>query len=112
MKEIKEQGAQGDVMFMRVNIIPPSAKEEKTNGKTVVAHSETGHNHVIDNPDVKMFREPGDPMIAYLSVEGTGAEVVHHRSFDTHETIKLPAGLWQVRRQREYTPEGWRRVED
>ena len=36
----------------------------------------------------------------------------HLRSFDTHETIKLPVGTFEIRRQREYTPEGWRRVED
>lgn len=116
MKEIKEQGAQGDVLFLRVDRIPEAAKDvtaiERSGGVLILSHSETGHHHAIDNPEVKMFREPGDPMIAYLQIEGVGAEVVHHRSFDTHETIKLPAGLWQVRRQREYTPEGWRRVED
>lgn len=114
MKEIKEQGAQGDVMFRRVGEIPQSATESvpRENGKLIVTHSETGHHHAIDAPDVKMFREPRDPLVAYLQVGGAGAEVVHHRSFDTHETIKLPAGLWQVRRQREHTPDGWRRVED
>lgn len=34
------------------------------------------------------------------------------RSFDTHESILLKGGTYEIRRQREYTPEGWRRVED
>jgi len=114
MIEIKNQGAQGDVMFMRVDAVPPAATEEVSREarRLIVTHSETGHHHAIDNPDVRMFREPRDPLICYLAVDGEFADVVHHRPFHTHETIRLPAGTWQVRRQREYTPEGWRRVED
>ena len=36
----------------------------------------------------------------------------HLRSFDTHEPILFEKGAYQVRRQREYIPEGFRRVED
>jgi|SRR6478609_6283308 len=114
MIEIKNQGAQGDVMFVRVSAIPPAASEEvvRENGRLIVTHSETGHHHAIDKLEARMFREPRDPLICYLAIDGEHADVVHHRPFDTHETIRLPQGLWQVRRQREYTPEGWRRVED
>jgi hypothetical protein len=36
----------------------------------------------------------------------------HKRTFDTHESILFEPGNYKVRRQREYTPEGFRRVED
>ena len=58
----------------------------------------------------------GDPMISYLEVieatEEAEALLTHLRTFDTHETIGIPVGKFEIRRQREYTPEGWRRVED
>ena len=40
------------------------------------------------------------------------AAVTHERSYHTHAALTLPPGLYEVRQQREYTPEGFRRVED
>jgi hypothetical protein len=57
-----------------------------------------------------------DPLISYLSVgdnvSGGGADVIHMRPWDTHETLRLPSGTWKILRQREMSPQGWRRVED
>jgi hypothetical protein len=39
-------------------------------------------------------------------------KINHLRSFDTHESILVPTGKYIVRRQREYTPEGYRRAAD
>jgi len=81
----------------------------------VAAHSETGHHHAIDDTGVVQYASP-DPLKCYLVLEGAEhADVVHYRSFDTHETVRLLGGIgsvWEVRRQREWEPEGWRRVED
>lgn len=109
--KISKQGAQGDVLFMRVDALPENAEAQTRKGDLVVAHSETGHHHSIEAEGVIHF-EVNDPLVCYLQVDDCFADVVHHRSFDTHETLRLPAGLWKVRRQREHTPEGWRRVED
>lgn len=113
MKIIKKQWAQGDVLFRRIKKLPeglaavPHGKEG-----LVVAHSETGHHHVIPDAGVAHFMAPaGDGLLSYLQVD-TSADVVHLRPFDTHETRRLGAGIWEVRRQREHTPEGWRWVED
>lgn len=117
MKTFTHCAAQGDLMIRRIASIPADAKPVAAErGKFVVAHSETGHNHVIaERPNVKMFTT-GDPMISYLQVieatEATETLLEHLRSFDTHETIKIAPGNYEIRRQREYTPEGWRRVED
>lgn len=106
MREIINSGAQGDVLFLRVDEIPGNATVIKHEKEIVVAHSETGHHHSIDAAGVIHF-DIKDPLICYLRIDGDHADVVHHRSHDTHETIRLPRGFWQVRRQREYTPDDW-----
>lgn len=110
---IKKMAAQGDVIFRRVSSIPDGAVEQKRDADLVVAHSETGHHHSIHDREVKLFEKAErDAFICYLAVECEVANVVHHRPFDTHKTIGLTKGFWEVRRQREHTPEGFRRVED
>lgn len=117
MKTFKNQAAQGDLLIRRINALPGGAKPVAAEkGHFVVAHSETGHNHVIAaRPNVALFTT-GDPMVSYLQVveatDATETLLEHLRSYDTHETISIPPGVYEVRRQREYTPEGWRRVED
>lgn len=117
MKTFKNQAAQGDLFMRRIETVPDNAIEVKPeNGVYIVAHSETMHNHVIaERPNVKLYTT-GDPMVSYLEViEATDAMetlLEHLRGHDTHETISIPSGVFEIRRQREYTPEGWRRVED
>lgn len=112
-KIIETQAAQGDVMFRRIDALPANVTPAKAlNGAFVVAHSETGHNHIVmERPTVKMFAAM-DEFRSYLVVEDKPAEVEHQRSFDTHQTFALAPGIWEVRRQREYTPEGFRRAAD
>lgn len=117
MKTFQNCAAQGDVMLRRVDKIPAGAKPAAAvRGAFVVAHSETGHNHVIaERPNVRLY-DTENPLLSYLEViEATDAAEVlleHLRSFDTHETVKIPPGIFEVRRQREHTPEGWRRAQD
>jgi hypothetical protein len=97
--------AQGDLNIFSCEEIPEGLIEKPPeNGKHVLAHSETGHNHVIDENTARVYEE--NEFVSYLDVEEE-SNVVHLRSFDTHETIKLPAGRYKITRQREYTPEGF-----
>ena len=120
MKTVTNAAAQGDVILRRVPSIPNNAVERKHAGRIVIAHSETGHHHAIDSKAIRHYEVPGDPLVCYLRMDGDmgeigGVDVVHHRSWDTHETIRLlgkSGDVWEVRRQREWTPEGWRRVLD
>jgi hypothetical protein len=117
MKTFKNIAAQGDLLIRRINSIPDGLAPTKAEkGAYVVAHSETGHNHVIAERQNVTFFASNDPMISYLQVvEATDAAetvIEHLRTFDTHEAISIGAGCYEIRRQREYTPEGWRRVED
>jgi hypothetical protein len=113
MKTIKRMGAQGDVMFARVASVPPAAVQVEPSGdRHVLAHSETGHDHWTHAGRAKYFAAPKDPFTCYLQVTDEFADIVHARSFDTHKTLRLGRGTWLVRRQREYVPGGFRRVED
>lgn len=119
MKEIREFAAQGDCMFRRISALPAGVIERPRTGPLVVAHSETGHHHAIESMFVRHFEAPISPLVCYLQMDDglaeAGVDVVHHRAWDTHETLRLlgkPGDVWEVRRQRESTPEGWRRVED
>lgn len=120
MKTIKKSGAQGDVIFMQVKALPSTAVLVQQNTAVVVAHSETGHNHVMESATgrgIELFMDPNNPLLGWAKLS-TDADVVHHRPWDTHETLRLLADqsrgetIWEIRRQRERSPEGWRRVED
>lgn len=117
MKTFTDRAAQGDLLLRRIDKLPANAKAVAAErGAFIVAHSETGHNHIIkERPNVKLYTT-GDPLVTYLEVidatEKTEALLEHLRGHDTHETIVIPPGVFELRRQREYTPEGWRRVED
>ena len=99
---------QGDVLIIPIKAIPKSAKLAKPdNGRVILAYGEaTGHAHAILErasmwEDIAAGRN-------FLSVAEGGADVVH----EEHSTIKLDAGLYEVRRQREYSPEAIRNVSD
>jgi hypothetical protein len=116
MNIIKRQAAQGDVLFIKVDDIPDGLEKfDAENGVYIVAHSETGHNHVMVADRVQAYKKPNETEVnlyeMFLNVSGP-TEVKHLRSFDTHESFILPEGNWRVIRQREYTPEGYRRAAD
>lgn len=112
MKTANNMVAQGDVLMRRVESLPEGAQPVQVTGRIVIAKSETHHDHAIEaSPMVHLF-STGDPFVSYLCVDAEYADVVHHRAWDTHESIRLLKGTWEVRRQREWTPEGYRRVED
>lgn len=114
MKTFNKMAAQGDVVLMKIEAIPPNAIPAQPNENSfVVAHSETGHDHVIDRTKVEMYTSADDEFIAWIRVLERDVELEHKRPFDTHESLLLKANTtYQVRRQREYVPEGYRRAAD
>jgi hypothetical protein len=115
MKTFNKCAAQGDVMFRRVDELPTGLVRVEPEGPghtVVVTHSETGHHHVMCGDTVEMYRPEKDfDWDAWLVV--TEPTALHHlRQHDTHESIMFEPGVYHARRQREYVPEGFRRVED
>jgi len=111
---VSTQAAQGDVLFRRIDKLPANAKEQtQAVGKSIsVAHSETGHHHTVDATGTKWYQGE-DPMVCYLQLAENRdcVDVIHHRPDHTHGTFSLlgKGSIWEVRRQREETPEGWTR---
>lgn len=103
---------QGDLCIRRIDKLPKGLKAAVAeNGDYIVAHSETGHHHVVKERAAQLLIDDTNAFISYLSVKEP-CEIEHLRDFDTHEPISLTPGDYEIRRQREYVPEGFRRVED
>jgi hypothetical protein len=105
---------QGDVLLRRVATIPAAAVEiPREHGRIVLAHGEqTGHAHAIDAPaDEATFLSTGQRQ-RFLRLMAD-VELQH----EEHAAIGLPAGLYQVIQQREWTDaagdeEQWRYAGD
>lgn len=107
--------AQGDVLLIPIAGLPGTAMAaaDTESGAFIVTHSETGHHHIVkERPTVRMFNDTMDVFRSWLVIEGEPAELEHLRNFDTHESLLLDPGVYEIRRQVEYTPEGWRRAAD
>jgi hypothetical protein len=109
-KTFDKIAAQGDLLLIRINELPPGAVlENPKDGKYVASHSETGHAHIIKQcEDVEFYTASNDNMMAYIVVKNDGVLIEHLREFDTHESISFKKGIYEIRRQREASPEGWR----
>ena len=111
--------AQGDLVIHRIAKLPEGVVQvDPENGVHIVAHSETGHHHVITAERVKAYRPVDDKIFKmFLEIDRLEGEdmpaIDHLRSFDTHESLKpSKPGIFQINRQRERRPYGWSRAQD
>jgi hypothetical protein len=118
MKTFKQTAAQGEVTLTRVGALPDGlTPQAPIDGRVIVAHSETGHHHVMEierekEPAVE-FMPGSDPLTAWLRVHRPTA-LVHLRGHDTHEPLMVSPGLYRCDYAREYNPyeDAIRRVAD
>ena len=95
----------GDVGVFQA-VIPAEAKAEQRLGDVILAMGEvTGHAHRIRDRHVTTFLHAGR---RFMRVEGEPAALTH----EEHGRIDLAPGDYEVVIQREYRPEGDRRVAD
>ncbi len=117
MKTFNKVAFQGDVSIIRadtlgVTKLPDDVKEVKPEqGRLIVTHSETGHDHFVASAEAR-FYETSNPNICFLRIDGEHADLIHNRSVDQHQTIRIPSGLYQINKQTEKRPSGWERVVD
>lgn len=108
----KNMAAQGDLLIRKIDKLPEGLRlSNAENGKHIVAHSETGHHHTVLERNATLLIDQTNEFIAYLEVSND-TQITHERSFDTHAPIEIKKGIYEIRRQREYTPEGFRRAAD
>lgn len=127
---------QGDVLFIKIDELPPLKFKTKKD-KVVLEGEVTGHAHKLEGkakilevaerianvafgiPSIVWDRGtltahlggfvsgPNSQVIGYAVVDSP-AELTH----EEHKPITIPAGVYQIRRQREYDEEQIRFVED
>lgn len=98
------QYRQGDVLLVAVEAIPARAVPvPRHRNQVVLAYGEaTGHRHAIGERHAELLAVSGEEVERrFLRIVGTEALLVH----EEHDPIALPAGIYQVIRQREYVPE-------
>lgn len=127
MNTIEKAARQGDVMLVRVDVLPdglvPARRDQ--HGRITLAYGESsGHSHSIRDPHVCAFRVTealDDPSgvwggVDYIEVGGSGPATLSHEyasgQMAEHHPISLPPGLYKVELQQEYTPEAIVRAVD
>lgn len=100
---------QGDILVKPVNRIPDGLKAVPLdNGRVILAYGEvTGHAHAVIGDVEFLAADLEDLEQRFLRVENE-AQIVH----EEHAPITLPPGDYEVKRQREYSPEELRTVTD
>jgi hypothetical protein len=93
---------QGDVLIIPSNT---SATGTKLPHLTLAEGEVTGHRHQISNGEAELFERDG---VLYIKVLSPTAILTH----EEHAAVNIPQGDWEIRIQREYSPEGWRYVAD
>jgi len=121
MKTFNRMAAQGDFVIIRIDELPAKLRSlNPVNNQVVVAHSETGHNHVMLADRVQAFApidtvkdvDSGQDLYELFLKVNEATPIEHLRSYHTHESIMVEPGIYRIRRQREYIPTGWRKAAD
>lgn len=100
---------QGDVFIMAVEAIPERARRSPLPHGILVHGELTGHSHRLDDPrSAALFAGAHGIGELFLDVPAGGTRIVH----DEHGPIELPQGFYRVWRQREYSPQAIRIVQD
>jgi hypothetical protein len=103
---------QGDVLLVPIQRtqLPahPARQDRDARGRLVLANGEvSGHAHVVSSPTAELLADPEEVDRRFL-VLAAEALLTH----EEHASIQLPAGTYQVVRQREYSPIAHRDVLD
>lgn len=106
MKTFAKAAAQGEITLRRVAKMPKGlARIQATDGRVIVGHSETGHHHTVPaGVEVYEATTAPDGMRVLYAIVAEPASLDHHRPFDTHESIALQPGMYEIRVGREYDP--------
>jgi hypothetical protein len=97
----------GDVMVVKTAKIPKGAEplKQKTKNPTLAFGEVTGHSHQISKGVAALFTFNEK---TYMEVKSKIACLTH----EEHHEIEIPEGTYEIGIQREYSPEGWKKVID
>lgn len=87
---------QGDLVLKKIKKLPTGLTETKVKVMVTGSH---GHNHSFDTG--KLYFTPVDTYVfGYLVAKGTSIDHPEHGG------MKLENGVYELRKQQEYTPQG------
>lgn len=93
---MKKQYRQGDLLFIEASGAPKGTKKHSLK---ILESSITGHSHQISEGEIYVNEPTWSDNANFYVVVPNGADLIHGE----HETINLPAGIYQVVRQKEVT---------
>ena len=95
----------GEVILKPISSLPKGAKLENTEHKIVVAHSETGHHHIlevrnkVDMSKIKVYTLKGE---TYLEVPEI-SELWHQKSGkDVHTPHEVKPSIYKINIKKEF----------
>lgn len=107
MLKFIKTAAQGEITIRRVE--PGTKIEGKPlpleRGMLIIGHSETQHDHVLEHTQgatVTVLDHAPDGMRILHAILTEANSLVHKRDHDTHETIALEPGEYDIRIAREF----------
>jgi hypothetical protein len=98
---------QGDVLFKQVKEIPEGGRARKSGH--ILEGEATGHIHRVAEAQLAEAEVLDCGAGLFMQVTGEGGVSIVH---EEHNPIVLPPGNYEIVRQREYSPEEIRNVND
>jgi hypothetical protein len=101
MKNNRTAIQHGEVLLLPVTEVPKNITRQVTS--EIIAHSETGHHHVVESVTAFEVQGDVDKEDLYLRLFEP-AKLVHKKTTSKHKTLTVPAGFWKVLHKSEYNP--------
>jgi hypothetical protein len=88
----------GEILLLPVDALPYGSVESVSS--CIVGHSESGHHHVLESDDVfqQIVTTNGDLFVDLIR----DTPLRHHKNFQQHRALTVPAGMWKVIRKTEF----------
>lgn len=101
----------GELVLKEIKAIPKKAKLVEVVGSKIVAHSESGHHHVLTTPGLRVYELDNE---MYLEVQNPGQLEHQKQSVDRHQTQVIAPAKYKViiKREFNYFEKAMRRVVD
>lgn len=97
-ENMKKIYSHGEISFVTIDKLPEGLEEAKTN---VFAKGKTGNSHTFEGGKIYLKNE-GQFVVGYFEAIGTKLYHPEH----SQKGAELPDGVYQIKRQNEFTPEG------
>jgi hypothetical protein len=101
MKDSRTAIQHGEALMLPVSKMPKGKTTKVT--KQIIAHSETGHHHVVEADTEFEIIGSAEKHDLYLRLFEP-AKLVHKKPTQKHKTLPVVPGIWKVLHKTEYNP--------